>query len=248
MHKYYDPLLFEVLSESEVLAEYAPKGVDGNPMDVNTAETLAAAGFDVRYVGPEDDERGAPDGAVADVGLVEGDAFARWLEMGGMALGTVVARWWVEQAPAAEGDLAAVRRSWDECAVDLFARIRDELVAEEKEELAAARARGGELDPERKVVDGALRVGALVAWLSRSIGDAFSFAGDTDEVMLADQVTFELGVVGERAGVAYSGGAMEGSAGGEDPERESVDIAERLVYGWPRWIEPRRLCGRRAVS
>jgi hypothetical protein len=52
MHKYYDKRLFHLMSEAEVLAEYAPTGADGNPTDVTTADGLLAAGFDVSFYGP----------------------------------------------------------------------------------------------------------------------------------------------------------------------------------------------------
>ena len=46
MHKYYVQRLFRLMSEADVLAQYAPKGVDGNPIDACTADGLVAAGFD----------------------------------------------------------------------------------------------------------------------------------------------------------------------------------------------------------
>ena len=52
--------------------------------------------------------------------------------------------------------------------------------------------------------------------------------------MLAEQVVFELSVGRARWDVPDSGGAMEAPAGGVDPERESLDVAESLVYGWPQ--------------
>jgi len=67
MHKYYDRRMFDMLeTEEQVLAQYAPKGVDGNPENVKTFAGLVESGFDVAYVGPED-----ADGGVA--GGVEGE-------------------------------------------------------------------------------------------------------------------------------------------------------------------------------
>ena len=71
MHKYYDPRLFDVLSEADMKRDYAPKEIDGvvlsagdaaelppseklaAAVDVVTPEQFMKAGFDVTFVGPE---------------------------------------------------------------------------------------------------------------------------------------------------------------------------------------------------
>jgi hypothetical protein len=73
MHQFYDPRLFHVMSEEELRVEYAPKEVDGvvlrpgeaealdpteklaRAVDVTTPEHFVAAGFDVNFVGPEEE-------------------------------------------------------------------------------------------------------------------------------------------------------------------------------------------------
>ena len=149
MHKYYDQRRFDLLAEDAVLSEFAPRGVGECPEDVSTADGLLAAGFDVRYVGGDDDAEVAGSGDDQEPAVVDAMQFSRWLELGGMRIGSVVAKWWAEQAPTEEGDLVTLRSSWDEGAVDLFARIRDELVA------------------SGTAVGEGLPVGALVEWLRR---------------------------------------------------------------------------------
>ena len=77
MHKFYDPKLFDVMTESEMKCEYAPKERDSvllKPsevaalsrvekeelsVDVTTVEHFMASGFDVNFIGPEDVGDGA---------------------------------------------------------------------------------------------------------------------------------------------------------------------------------------------
>ena len=79
MHQYYDPKLFHVMDERELKLEYAPKERDGVLLeaaevavlsdedkvqfgvDVTSTEHFVAAGFDVTFVGPEDELRGGAD-------------------------------------------------------------------------------------------------------------------------------------------------------------------------------------------
>ena len=73
MHKYYDPRLFHMMKEDEILQEYAPKEIDGVLISAEEAKMQApdekraaverltlpehfiAAGFDVNFVGPEEE-------------------------------------------------------------------------------------------------------------------------------------------------------------------------------------------------
>ena len=102
-HKWYDPRLFDVLSEAEIKEQYAPKDADGKPEDLKRVEQFAAAGFDVRFVGPgEPGEEGEGEGDLAS-DVVDDGTFARWLELGSMKLGCLVGRWWVGIAAEEEG-------------------------------------------------------------------------------------------------------------------------------------------------
>ena len=220
MHKYYDRRAFDMLEESDVLAQYAPKGVDGNPEDAKTIGGLVESGFDVSCVGPG---CGEGDDAVAagdeDVGepVVDADMFKRWLELSQLPLGKVVGKWWNEQEPSPEGCAPALRHDRDECSADFLGRIRDELAAE------------GKTDAE------GVPLRALVLWLRENVGGGFNVEGDTDEEALADQMQLELEVVHEDlgAGALEATGGMEAPAGGEDLEREGLDIARGMVHGWP---------------
>ena len=82
MHKYYDPRLFDVMSEEEMKIEFAPKERDGAVMseadvqclsdaercdravDVTTAEHFIASGFDVTFVGSVEEEERSRSGSV----------------------------------------------------------------------------------------------------------------------------------------------------------------------------------------
>jgi hypothetical protein len=86
MHRWYDPRLFDLLSELEIRERYAPKVFQGeyvsaeearelrgqghlvDSVDVQRPEEMVEAGFDLRYVGSEAD-------AAEEVDAVEQDAF-----------------------------------------------------------------------------------------------------------------------------------------------------------------------------
>ena len=73
MHKYYDPRLFHVMDVAELKEHYAPKEVGGvvlhpkdamaltpterqaSAVDVTRPEHFIAAGFDVNFVGPDEE-------------------------------------------------------------------------------------------------------------------------------------------------------------------------------------------------
>ena len=154
-----------------MLAQYAPKGVDGNPENLKTSEGLIAAGFDVSYAGPEVDDCDNHAGADEDGDiLVDAPMFSRWLELSQLALGTAVAKWWSAQEPSAEGCIAGLRQDWDERPADFLGRIRDQLAAESKTK------------PE------GVPLRALVAWLRENVGDSFNVGGEADEETLVNQM------------------------------------------------------------
>ena len=65
MHKYYDPRLFDMRSESELKEELAPKDGSGQAMDVRTGAGLLEAGFDVRLIGEAGEEASGAEAAGA---------------------------------------------------------------------------------------------------------------------------------------------------------------------------------------
>ena len=104
MHKYYDPRLFDVLSEEEVRWQYAPKLWEGEYVDhgraqqlrkegrhvecvdARTAEELLTAGVDVPVVG----SLGVGDAGGNEVEAAEGisrELFSKWLELREMRYG-----------------------------------------------------------------------------------------------------------------------------------------------------------------
>ena len=51
MHKYYDPRLFDLMSEQEIFAERAVASDGSNLPTAATGEALALSGVDVRFFG-----------------------------------------------------------------------------------------------------------------------------------------------------------------------------------------------------
>ena len=143
MHRYYDRRLFHVMSEGEMKVEYAPKEVEGvllpraeadglgeveklrRAVDVTTPAHFIAAGFDVNFVGPEEDiaqpRRAEPDGGLANSSDEEGgdggggaagaaitgerdhalyvheETFCVWLDSSEFPFSYAVQRWWASQ-------------------------------------------------------------------------------------------------------------------------------------------------------
>ena len=144
--------------------------------------------------------------------------FCRWLEVAGLSLGSVVQRWWEREPPVDPGSLTDGKRSWDEGSVDLYMRI------------------AGDLEADSVSVTDGLPIIALMAWLSAKLGENFNHRGSTDADVLLDEARFEFAILEDLdgdVGVRCTG-AMEATDGGHDPEQESFEIAENIVYGWPK--------------
>ena len=173
MHKYYDKRLFRVVSETDILQQYAPKGVDGSLEELRTEAELAAAGFDFGSLGAgEDDE--LDDGAADEEAFteeldVDTDLFTRWMTVAGMSLGDVVQRWWADLEPAPEGCVVGVRQNWGDSPADLLVRNRTEVSA------------------EKKCPDGCVPVRDMMSWFLENVGDGFAIGGSHDEQALLDR-------------------------------------------------------------
>ena len=63
-----------------------------------------------------------PDGADSGT-VVTADIFREWVVLGGMELGTVVAKWWTSLGTSLDGEVDALKDEPDETAGDLFWRI-----------------------------------------------------------------------------------------------------------------------------
>ena len=72
----------------------------------------------------------------------------------------------------------------EDCAVDLFHRIGEQLVGQ------------GSVED----VSGGLPAKALVEWLRENVGDSFAVEGDRDLTSLLDEVLLELSVVEQWVG------------------------------------------------
>ena len=140
MHKYYDPRLFDVLSEEEVRWQYAPKLWEGEYVDhgraqqlrkegrhvecvdARTAEELLTAGVDVRVVGSLGvGDAGGNEVVAAEV--ISRELFSKWLELREMRYGNAVARWWCCLPAAEEGDDSALKQGDDDAVADFYAAI-----------------------------------------------------------------------------------------------------------------------------
>ena len=110
MHQWYDPKLFDVLSEAEMRKRYAPKVWQGEVLgsedigkvvdpkhvehaDARTAAELLGAGLHVNFVDGPGGIRGQGEGEEApdEVGK---EAFCTWMTLSEPPLGNALGRWW----------------------------------------------------------------------------------------------------------------------------------------------------------
>ena len=135
MHKYYDRKLFDVLSEEEFLARYAPakhkgefvdpqraaelraQGEEVEPvLECHTGEELHEAGFKVSVVRGAVDEAG--EAQTSEVQLGRGDVvdevsvevFERWFaSSGSLRLSEELSQWWLDLEPAGEAEASDLK-------------------------------------------------------------------------------------------------------------------------------------------
>ena len=163
-------------------------------VDVDTVDRFIAAGFDVTVTGPGVND--VPAGAaragqcVDDVPMVEEDVFVRWLGLAEMRVSVVLSRWWCDLDAGSEGDEDVLKSSDDATALELFERIRVDIVAARDQNEAAP-------------ASSTFTVQELVAWLKKQVPAVQTLDEEcgSDE-MLADQVILELAVVARRMGGA----------------------------------------------
>ena len=123
MHKYYDPRLFDLMSEQDIFAERAVASDGSSLPSAATGEALALSGVDVRFFGA-DSQDGQDSGGV-DAGVDEA-TFRRWLEASCFRLGSAIARWWVRLPVEDPEENDAIRKDEpEETAVDLFRKVSD---------------------------------------------------------------------------------------------------------------------------
>ncbi len=261
MRKNHDPRLFDVLSEEEILAQYAPKQYQGDYVDAaraeelrkqgvhvdvvvrecRTGEQLYEAGFKVSVVRSASDreraggasELAVGSGEVADE--VAEEVFEKWLMLSQCSLSQVLLRWWLELEPAGEAEASELKVSEHENAVDLWRRV-------EAEARAAVKASTDDRQRpfsfhafrEAAVASGGLvTVGSLAAWCRYRVHQDFGRAHDESDEEVEDILRFELCSVEQFFGTEGSGGAMEHGEEVLDAEEESARVAESVVHGWP---------------
>ena len=261
MHKYYDRRRFHIMEDAgEIYAAYAPKEVDGvvlsaeeaaalpreervaRAVDVKNVEHFVASGFDVRYVGPDEEcggpgEGGAPGpregpaveepaGAPPAEAFVDEATFGFWMSSAEFPCGVLVQRWWMGLEVGEDDSLRSVKLGDDETPAELYSYIRAEVVAK-----AAAGKSGGASGAR-----GLLTVTALVEWLRANVGAAFAeVAGGEAAEQLRDDVLHELTIASQFVGEGRDSdrGCVQEPPAGDDEEEDAVKTAERLVYGWP---------------
>jgi len=287
MHKYYDPRLFHVMDEAELKEQYAPKEVGGvvleprdaealtpkeklaRAVDVTRPEHFIAAGFDVNFVGPEEElplksvrvgggeavegsgepgvggsgeDAGVCSGEVepappADGGCVElgsageddlyvdEETFCLWLDCTEFPFGYAVQRWWADLATCEEGAVEGVKSDEDETTVELFRRMREDVV-----QAAAAEAQEGVV----VVKDQMLWLPRMVEWLEQRMGPGLGSGGQgVAEENVVDEVLHELTIAARFKGGDDDRGCVKEPVELADAEEEALRSAERLVYGWP---------------
>ena len=166
MHKWYDPRLFEMLSEDEIKEAYAPKSPDGKFRDVRTGADLAEACFDVRLIGGQQADD-MPEGGGEpreDEAEVDESVFCRWVQWSACRRGEAVGRWWAYMKVSGGEEQAGPKTAEEDTPVDLLRQIRAD-------------------------VDGAVTVRALVRWLAKQAGVADVFGADAGSD--AEQLLFE---------------------------------------------------------
>ena len=254
MHRWYDPRLFDVLGEREVLESYAPRVLDGEVVSAERAQELlaqgqggalgapmrevrdeaelAAAGFDVRYPCAFDEAR-----AIGERGGDLGEevamaVFMQWVELRDLRLGEAVAQWWVALPFGEEGDVEAWKVGNEENLADLYRRVvADVRAAAGQDEVGAASSL--ELRASARRTGGVLTAEALAFWCRDCVGEAFQCVGDGVWEELLDDLRMELAVVGDRVEMSRSTGTVEGQEPTYDVEEESERLAQKLVHGWP---------------
>jgi len=260
MHKYYDPRLFDAMSEEEILAKYAPKQYNGDYVDAaraeelrkqgvhvdvvrecRTGEQLYEAGFKVSVVRSASDrertggasELAVGSGEVADE--VAEEVFEKWLMSSQCSLSQVLLRWWLELEPAGEAEASELKVSEHENAVDLWRRVEAEVRAAVKASTdERQRPFGFCAFREAAVASGGLvTVGSLAAWCRYRVDQDFGRAHDESDEEVEDILRFELCSVEQFFGTEGSGGAMEHGEEFLDAEEEAARVAETVVHGWP---------------
>ena len=261
MHKYYDPGLFHIITdEDELKREFAPVEVDGiilsevekrnmgveaqieKAVDIDSVGGLIAAGFDVNFVGPEEQEAipsgdslvAGEDTDICDMAngeiLIDEETFRLWLSSAEFPLGHAVQKWWARKVPSDEGAAEGIKMDDDETEVEFFQRIlADELGCSE----AGAKKKAN-----------VISLRALTQWLQTymgsGLGEGLSVEAIEDDVMLELNIASRYKDSG--AGDEDRGCVRE-DVDDVDVEEEALRTAERLVYGWPSSdADPTRAC------
>ena len=250
MHKYYDPKAFDVLHgrrgyvpevealEAELKVRFAPKVSEGvvlseadaskltrsersdMAVDVQQPDQFIAAGFDVNFVGPEDEVLPRADAGPDSDLCVEEEVFCRWLDLSAMRVGSAVARWWQDEECCEEGAVDGLKCAEDETTVELYGRVQEEINRRRAEE---------NLKPE-----GGVRLEDFVSWLLRRVGEGLGAEYVASPEMLADDVLHEWTIVSSlQRALGDDRGCMEEPVETHQEEEEARQLAEGVVYGWP---------------
>ena len=264
MHKYYDPRLYDILSEEDVLLQHAPQKHQGvlvnheksqelrsagqlvEGIDVRTPAEFLEAGFDLRTVSPVGESSDEPGYCGGDE-VVNVDLFCKWLELREMCIGTSVGKWWSRLAPCSEGSLSLMKAADCDTAADLYRRIEVDIFEQARissEELRlSSESRPSSASAKSPEVTGrvcsTVTTTTLALWLRTHLPpctwDGFDDTDGPDSDLLVEAMRDELYIVAEHFLDGVSRGTMDEVAGNDDPEEESLRLARGLTGAQLGW-------------
>jgi len=259
MHKWYDPRLFDLLSEDEVRRTHAPKvwrgelvtgtreaelraeGFEPEAVDVRTAAEMEACGFAVRMVGAAPSTEAAPERDT--VSAIDHDVFAKWLEVREFRLGQTVAEWWTQLPPGAS---PAFRVEHDDTTNDFHANLGRHLsdlrssavtklehagVDLEAFSQEASLLKAGLDDLERHVIQhgASVTIPALVRWCQAHVATGAFSPGACLTEDLEDELEMELQVAADFFSGSMSRGCLETAGETDDVDAEALGLAQSLI-------------------
>ena len=222
-------------------AELRAEGCELEAVDVRTAAEMEACGFAVRMVGTVPSSEAAPGTEV--VSAIDGDVFAKWLEVREFRLGRTVAEWWTQLPP---GAWPSFRAEHDDTTNDFHANLGRQL--SDLRSSAMTKLENSGADPadfdklatllkvdldelERHVIQHGVSVTipALARWCQAHVAtEAFS-PGAVPTEDLEDELEMELQIAADFFSSSMAKGCMETANETDDVEAEALGLAQSLI-------------------
>ena len=168
------------------------------------------------------------------------DIFREWVVLGGMELGTIVAKWWTGLATGLDGEDNGLKDEPDETAGDLFWRMcrpseeqrTSAMDTDAKgEHVQKSQAKAG--PSGKRDVEATMSVQDMVAWLKKYVGEDFGLGVGESREELIEHVQLELAVVVDNYAYVTSTGTFDAPGDVEDVEQESMRRIMSVVLGSP---------------